>query len=133
MGSRRWLQILEVLSTLEPNETLLRAILLTKNLMNPEVLDLAREIIARSFECLSSASVNRMRQAFSGSLLRRRTKHKTMRNFDAGEQFRKYLPYDAQARKIYIEHPLFWSSQRKHRARWEVIVPSIKVAAWSNR
>ncbi|MCB9654912.1 MAG: VWA domain-containing protein [Deltaproteobacteria bacterium] len=113
----------EVLSTLEPNETLLRAILLTKNLMNPEVLDLAREIVRKVVRMLIERLSQQMRQAFSGSLLRRRTKHKTMRNFDARGTIQKNISrYDAQARKIYIEHPLFWSSQRKHRARWQVIV-----------
>ena len=37
----------EVLSRVEPSETLLRAVLLTKHLMNPDVLAMARELVAK--------------------------------------------------------------------------------------
>ena len=36
----------DVLKRVEPNETLLKAVLRTKHLMNPEVLALARELVA---------------------------------------------------------------------------------------
>src|SRR5512143_3621385 len=37
----------EVLKRIEPSETLLRAVLLTKHLMSPEVLAMARELVAK--------------------------------------------------------------------------------------
>ena len=40
----------DVLSRIEPNETLLKAVMRTKHLMNPEVLALARELVRRVVE-----------------------------------------------------------------------------------
>ena len=55
-----------VLERVEPNPALLRAVLRTKHLMNPEVLRLARRIVEAVVRDLTARLATEVRQAFSG-------------------------------------------------------------------
>ena len=63
---------LDVLERMQPSERLLRAVLHTKHLMNPEVLAAARRIVHQVVEEIMARLAKEVRQAFSGVRDRRR-------------------------------------------------------------
>jgi Mg-chelatase subunit ChlD len=114
----------DVLSRVEPNETLLRAVLRTKHLMNPEVLAVARRIVEKVVRDLMEKLSKEVRQTFSGVLdRRRRSPLKVARNFDFRRTLRENLDrYSPTERKVAIEHASFFSRTRKYTERWQVIL-----------
>jgi hypothetical protein len=113
----------EVLSRIEPSETLLRAVLLTKHLMNDEVLSLARELVRKVVAQLVEALAKQVRTAFSGARARRRSRHRSLRNFDARGTVRANLRnFDPSTRRLVIEQPLFLSRSKRHGEQWQVII-----------
>lgn len=114
----------DVLSRIEPNETLLRAVLRTKHLMNPEVLAVARRIIERVVRDLMQKLQKEVRQAFSGALdRRRRSLLKSARNFDFRRTLKENLDhYSPTERRIAIERASFFSRTRRYTDRWQVIL-----------
>ncbi|EGD4781798.1 TPA: hypothetical protein IBW01_001821 [Escherichia coli] len=74
---------LDVLERMQPSESLLRAVLHTKHLMNPEVLAAARRIVCQVVEEIMARLAKEVRQAFSGVRDRRRRSFIPLaRNFD---------------------------------------------------
>ena len=115
---------LEVLERIEPSESLLRAVLHTKHLMNPQVLVAARRLVAQVVQRIMDTLATQVRQAFAGSRdRRRRSLLKIARNLD----FRRTLGgnlhrWDPQRRKLFVERPVFMSRTRRHTERWDVIL-----------
>lgn len=113
----------EVLSRIEPSETLLRAVLLTKHLMNPEVLAMARELVAKVVRKLIEKLARTVKRSFHGTRTRTRSVHRMARNFDAHATIRKNLgTWNAEQRRLYIRTPLFVSRTRRHFDRWQIIL-----------
>jgi Mg-chelatase subunit ChlD len=113
----------EVLERIEPSETLLRAVLLTKHLMNDEVLALARELVRKVVAKLMEALAKEVRTAFSGARNRRRSRYRSIRNFDPRGTVRANLRYfDRDTRKLFIKDPLFWSRSKRHGEQWQIII-----------
>lgn len=115
---------LDVLERIEPSESLLRSVLQTKHLMNPEVLAAARRIIARVVEQLMAELATEVRQAFSGTLdPRRRSPVPMARNFDFRGTVRANLHrWDPTSSKLYVDRPLFVSRTRRHTERWQIVL-----------
>ncbi|MEU5878878.1 VWA domain-containing protein [Spirillospora sp. NPDC047279] len=112
-----------VLERIEPNPTLLRAVLRTKHLMNPEVLALARRIVEAVVRDLVEKLATEVRQAFSGTRSRRPSIHKQARNFDFQRTIRANLGhYRPDERRVYIERPHFHSRTRRHLDRWQLVL-----------
>lgn len=113
----------EVLERIEPSETLLRAVLLTKHLMNDEVLALARELVRKVVAKLMEALAKEVRTAFAGARNRRRSRYRSIRNFDPRGTVRANLRYfDRDSRKLFIKDPLFWSRSKRHGEQWQIII-----------
>jgi Mg-chelatase subunit ChlD len=113
----------EVLARVEPNEALLRAVLLTKHLMNPAVLEMARALVAKVVRRLVEKLARTVKRAFHGEKTRRPSRLKIAKNFDARATIRKNLRrYDAEARRLFIESPLFVSRTRRSLDRWQVVL-----------
>jgi Mg-chelatase subunit ChlD len=114
----------EVLKRIEPSETLLRAVLLTKHLMSPEVLAMARELVGKVIRKLMEKLARKVRQSFHGSRTRRRSRIHIAKNFDAKATLKKNLgTYSPSEKKLlYIKEPLFISRTRKHMERWQIIL-----------
>jgi len=115
---------LEVLERIEPSESLLRAVLHTKHLMNPEVLAAARRLVAEVVRRIMERLATEVRQAFSGTRdRRRRSRLRVARNFDfqrtVAANLRRYSP---QQRKLYLEAPVFNSRTRRHAEPWDIIL-----------
>lgn len=115
---------LDVLSRIEPSESLLRAVLHTKHLMNPEVLAAARKIVAAVVERIMEKLAREVRQSFSGTRDRRRPSlHPVASNFDFKRTLRANLHrWHPEHKKLYIETPLFMSRSKRHTEQWDIIL-----------
>ncbi|MFG2000708.1 VWA domain-containing protein [Spirillospora sp. NPDC048911] len=112
-----------VLARIEPNPTLLRAVLRTKHLMNPDVLALARRLVEAVVRELTVKLATEVRQAFSGARSRRPSRFKQARNFDFRTTIRANLGhYRPDERRVYIEEPRFTSRTRRHLDKWQLIL-----------
>jgi Mg-chelatase subunit ChlD len=113
----------EVLARVEPNETLLKAVLRTKHLMSAEVLAMARELVAKVVRKLMERLATKVRASFSGTRSRRRSTLALARNFDARGTIRANLDtWDPHERRIGIKRPLFFSRTRRHNEKWQVVL-----------
>jgi Mg-chelatase subunit ChlD len=112
-----------VLARVEPNPTLLKAVLRTKHLMNPDVLVLARRIVEAVVRQLIEQLATEVRHAFSGARSRTASRFKVARNFDIRRTLRANLGrYRPQERKVYVETAYFVSRTRRHLDQWQVIL-----------
>jgi Mg-chelatase subunit ChlD len=112
-----------VLERIEPNPALLKAVLRTKHLMNPEVLRMARRIVEAVVRDLMARMATEVRQAFTGSRARRRGRWRQARDFDMTRTLRANLGhYRPAERRLYIETPYFFSRTRKHTEQWQIIL-----------
>ncbi|MBU2667102.1 VWA domain-containing protein [Actinoplanes bogorensis] len=112
-----------VLERVEPNPALLKAVLQTKHLMNPDVLRLARRIVKAVVRDLMAKMATEVRVAFTGSRNRRPSRWKLARDFDVTRTLRANLGhYRPDERRLYIETPHFYSRTRKHVDQWQVIL-----------
>lgn len=113
----------EVLARVEPNEALLRAVLLTKHLMNPEVLALARDLVAKVVRRLMEKLARTVRRSFHGTRSRTRSNVRIAKNFDAKATIRKNLAtYNVRDKRLFIRTPLFVSRTRRQLDRWQIIL-----------
>ncbi|WP_432930674.1 VWA domain-containing protein [Microbispora sp. CA-135349] len=112
-----------VLQRIEPNPALLRAVLRTKHLMNPQVLRLARRIVEQVVRQLTDRLATEVRSAFSGTKVRRPGRMRLARNFDMVRTLRANLGrYQPETGKVVIETPFFFSRTRRHLEQWQVIL-----------
>jgi Mg-chelatase subunit ChlD len=114
----------EVLRRVEPSQTLLKAVLHTKHLMNQEVLALARELVRKVVQQLMEKLARPVKQAFLGSRDRRqRSSLRVAKNFDAHATIRRNLKHwDAERGKLFIQQPEFFSRVRRQVDRWQMIM-----------
>jgi hypothetical protein len=91
---------------------------------NPDVLELARKLVAKVVKKLVEKLAREVRAAFSGTPDRRRRSLLPMsRNFDALRTLKINLKnYDPQLRRVVVETPWFFSRVRRSTDRWQVIL-----------
>ena len=114
----------DVLERIEPNETLLRAVLQTKHLMNEEVVALARQLVAKVVAQLLEKFRSEIRVQFSGTLDRRRhTNLRSAANLDLQRTLRRNLKnYDPQRRQVVVEQAHFFARTKRHTEQWQLIL-----------
>jgi Mg-chelatase subunit ChlD len=114
----------ELLSRAQPSQTLLKAVLRTKHLMNQEVLAMARQLVRKAIEQLMEKLARQIQSPFTGTVNRqRRSFLKVAKNFDAKTTIRRNLKYyDPEAQKLYIQTPYFYSRIRRQVDRWQIII-----------
>lgn len=114
----------DLLKRAEPNMTMLRAVLQTKHLMNPEVLALARDLVRRAVEQLMEKLARPMLSAFLGAInRRRRSSLRIAKNFDAHGTIRRNLRHwDPESRRLFIQSPQFFSRIRRQTDRWQIVI-----------
>ncbi|UDQ78347.1 VWA domain-containing protein [Erwinia rhapontici] len=115
---------IEVLERIAPSEGLLRAVLHTKHLMNPQVLQAARRLVRQVVEQIMARLATEVRQAFSGTRDRRRRSPVAIaRNFDFKGTLRDNLHrWDPQRGRLFIESPVFISRVKRHSEKWQLIL-----------
>ena len=112
-----------VLARIEPNPSLLRAVLLTKHLMNPEVLRLARRIVEAVVRDLTAALATEVRTAFSGARSRRPSRVARASSFDFRRTIRENLRHwDPQRQQLFVESARFFARTRRELDRWQLIL-----------
>jgi Mg-chelatase subunit ChlD len=114
----------ELLSRAQPSQTLLKAVLHTKHLMNQEVLALARQLVRKVIEQLMERLARPVRSVFLGSADRRKRSHlRVAKNFDARTTVRRNLAnYDPVKRRILLQTPYFFSRVRRQTDRWQILI-----------
>lgn len=114
----------DVLRRVEPNPTLLKAVLQTRHLMSAAVLQLARELVRQVVDQLMQELATEIEVAFRGSLSRQR--HSPLRfskNFDAKGTIAKNLGnIDPRTGRMFIKSPRFFARTRDHNANWQVVL-----------
>ncbi|MFC5059580.1 VWA domain-containing protein [Saccharothrix xinjiangensis] len=112
-----------VLERIEPNPALLRAVLRTKHLMNPEVLGQARRIVEAVVRELVRKLAGEVRRSFAGARSRRPSNLALARNFDFRGTIRANLAhYQPEHRRLLIERPRFTSRTRRHVDRRQLVL-----------
>lgn len=115
---------IDVLERITPSTGLLRAVLHTKHLMNPDVLQAARHLVRQVVEQIMARMVTEVRQAFSGTRDRRRHSRVAIAsNFDFKGTVQTNLHrWDPQRQQLYIESPKFISRTKRHCDKWQLIL-----------
>lgn len=112
-----------VLERIQPSTALLRAVLRTKHLMNPEVRRLARRIVDAVVRELTERLATDVAQAFSGARTRRPGRFRQARDFDFHGTVRANLAhYQPAERRLHIQDPRFVSRTRRHLDQWQLIL-----------
>lgn len=114
----------EVLARVEPNETLLKAVLRTKHLMAPEILVMARKLVQEVVRRLMETLARDLAVAFAGVLDRRRhTRLPGARDLDLNRTIRDNLRhYDPERKRITVERLHFFARNRRQMRPWQVIL-----------
>jgi Mg-chelatase subunit ChlD len=119
-----FLQDPTILAKAKPSQTLLKSILRTKNLMNQEVLAIAKEMVRKVVREMMERMAEEVRQPFSGVRDRnKRSLVKVAQNFDAKETIRRNLKhFDHANNKLVIEKPYFFSRKTQRINQWQIII-----------
>ena len=114
----------DALRRAQPSQTLLKAIMRTKHLMNAEVLKLARDLVRKVIEELFRKLARPIENPFLGAInRRRRSMLRVAKNFDVGRTVRTNLKhFDPASKRLVIQAPLFFSRVRRQADRWQIIV-----------
>jgi Mg-chelatase subunit ChlD len=113
----------EVLRRVEPSETMLRAVLLTKHLMNEDLLAMARELVAKVVRQLVEKLAIDLKRSLHGRRAARRSNMKIAKNFDAKATIRKNLDtWDREEKRLLLRRPLFVSRTRRAFEKWQVVL-----------
>jgi Mg-chelatase subunit ChlD len=114
----------DLLSRAQPSETLLKAVLRTKHLMNQQVLAMARDLVRKVVEELMEKLAQKVQSPFTGSLNRQQRSYiKIAKNFDAPTTIRRNLKHYSQERQqLVIQTPYFNSRIRRQVDRWQLII-----------
>jgi len=114
----------EVLERATPNPALLQAVLRTKHLMNPQVLAMARQLVAKVVAELIEKLARQVQRAFSG---RRQPQRLSLTGaavqFAARETLRRNLRhYDVERGRLVIQRPLFHINTQRVLEPWQVML-----------
>jgi Mg-chelatase subunit ChlD len=99
-------------------------VLRTKHLMKPEVLAMARKLVATVVRQLLDRLATEARVAFGGVRDRRRPSlRKLAKNLDMTRTLRASLGrYAPSEKKLYLDRPRFFSRTRPHAEAWQVVL-----------
>lgn len=112
-----------VLERVEPNPTLLKAVLRTKYLMGPDVLQMARRLVDAVVRQLIERLATEVRRSFAGARSRRSSRFKLARDLDLRRTVRANLAnYQPEERKLYVQTPYFVARDQRRLRQWQVIL-----------
>lgn len=113
----------ELLEKIEPNQELVKTLLVHKDLLNPKARGLARNIIKQVVEQLKDKLKLQVETAITGALRRdRHSPRRVYRNLDLKTTVKRNLKnYDNDSSKLLVERLYFFASERKQKP-WHIIV-----------
>lgn len=113
----------KILREMQPDVELLKSILAFKNMMTPQVLSVAREIIAEVVREIEKKLENEIREAFWGKKNPYQSSAvRSMRNFDFKKTIRRNLKHYIPTAKILIPEHLYFCSRVKKQNEYHVII-----------
>jgi hypothetical protein len=114
----------EVLERATPNAALLQAVMRTKHLMNPQVLAMARKLVAKVVAELVDKLARDVQRSFSGTRRRQRLSSRGSHSqFAALATLRRNLKhFDAPSQRLLIERPLYYTNTRRTLEPWQVFL-----------
>jgi len=113
----------ELLSRAEPSETLLKAVLRTKHLMNQEVLAIARKMVRKVIDEIMEKLARPVHNPFVGAIQRRRSYLKIAKNFDPETTIRQNLKhFNPATKRLSLHTPYFNSRTKRQVDRWQLII-----------
>lgn len=111
------------LARVEPNAAVLRAVLQVKHLMNPDVLQMARQLVQQVVADLVARLATETRRAFGSTRSRRPTRLPTPRGLDLRRTLRANLAhYQPEHRRVVIREAHFRSRSQREVKPWQVIL-----------
>lgn len=114
----------EVLERATPNPALLEAVLRTKHLMNPEVLAMARALVAKVVAEIMEKLAKEIERSFSGVKRKQRVVPiGAAGQFAAAETIRRNLRhFDPASGRLVLARPWFHANTRRRLERWQIIL-----------
>lgn len=114
----------DVLERATPNPTLLAAILKTKHLMNPDVLAMARKLVAKVVKELMDKLQQEVIQSFSGQKSPIRYKKSgSLSQFAIKQTLRRNLKnYQPKQQQLIVSQPYFFLTERNNPKKWQIIL-----------
>ncbi len=113
----------QVLAGLAPSQHLVRTLLLLKGQLSPQVLVVARRLIAQVIDELRRTLTMQLQPALAGRVNRHRHGQvQTAASFDARETIRRNLKnWDGERGRLVIAEPMFFAHNTR-RTPWEIVV-----------
>ncbi len=113
----------ELLEKIEPNQELVKTLLVHKDLLNPKARTLARKIIKQVVDQLKDKLKIQVETAITGALRRdRHSPRRIYRNLDLKTTVKRNLKnYDHDSDRLFVERLYFFASERKQKP-WHIIV-----------
>lgn len=113
----------KILRQMQPDMELLKNILSFKNLMSPQVLATAREIIAQVVKEIERQLENEIREAFYGKKNPYKSSAlRSMRNFDFKKTIRRNLKNYVPEENLLIPEQLYFCSRVKKQNEYHIII-----------
>lgn len=113
----------DALARAEPSQSLLRAVLRTKHLMNPDVLAAARRIVENVVAELLERLRPEVRASFHGTRARGRSRTGRAADFDWRATIERNLKhFDPATGTLPIRRPVFTTRSTRYLAEWRVIL-----------
>ena len=107
----------------EPSRALLRAVLRTKHLMNPDVLTAARRIVEQVVSELLERLRPELRASFHGTTSPRRARTGRAADFDWRSTIARNLRhFDPATGVLPIQRPVFGERTTRHLQSWQVVL-----------
>ncbi len=113
----------ELLEKIEPNQELVKTLLVHKDLLNPKARVLARKIIQQVVDQLKDKIKLQVESAINGAIRRdRHSPRRVYRNLDIKTTVKRNLKnFDSDSDKLLVERLYFFAAERKRRP-WHVII-----------
>lgn len=114
----------EVLERATPNPTLLAAVLKTKHLMNPDVLAMARKLVAKVVKDLMDKLQQEVIQSFYGQKSPIRYKKSgSLSQFAIKQTLKRNLKnYQPEQQQLIVNQPYFFLTERNNPKKWQIIL-----------
>ncbi|MFX1338524.1 MAG: VWA domain-containing protein [Promethearchaeota archaeon] len=113
----------ELFDKVEPNLEMVKTILSLKNMLSPNVKDVARRVVKKVVEQIKNQLKSEVERHIVGAIKRdSHTPVKVFRNIDWKQSIMRNLKhYDSKIHKLIMAEPRFFTNEKRRKA-WQIIV-----------